>query len=115
MVRTIVKLGIVAGAVYAAKRLYEWWAAAPSAPPAELTPPGPTRAAGFDTPTGTDPAAKYDRPGYEDKSFGQAVGQDQALVDRLVEEEHGDLDSAADRFERESAGAPARARQHARP
>ncbi len=68
---------------------------------------------GHDTPTGTDPTAKYDRPGYEDKSFGQAVKADQELADRLVREEHGDADAAAQRFERESAGAPALSRQHA--
>jgi len=66
---------------------------------------------GTDTPTGTDPDAKYDRPGYEDKSFGQAVDQDQQLVDRLVDESDGDLEQAEARFEDESAGAPARARQ----
>ncbi len=69
-----------------------------------------TTAAGTDTPTGTDPDAKYDRPGYEDKSFGQAVDQDRELAERLVSEE-GDGDDAAARFEDESAGAPARERQ----
>lgn len=64
-----------------------------------------------DTATGTDPDAKYEQPGYEDKSFGQAVDQDQELVDELVEETGGDLDQAAARFEDESAGAPARAKQ----
>ena len=68
---------------------------------------------GRDTVTGTDPEAKYDRPGYEDKSFGQAGNQDQELVDRLVEDAHGDLDEAAERFEEQSAGAPALARQSA--
>ena len=68
------------------------------------TPPGE------DTPTGTDPDAKYDEPGYEDKSFGQAVDQDQELADRLARES-GDDDEAAARFESESAGAPARERQ----
>ena len=64
-----------------------------------------------DTPTGTDPDAKYDRPGYEDKSLGQAVNQDQDLVERLVDQADGDLDSAERRFEAESAGKPARDRQ----
>jgi hypothetical protein len=66
---------------------------------------------GQDTATGTDPDAKYDTPGYEDKSIGQAGNQDQELVDRLVDETGGDLDEAAERFEEESAGAPALARQ----
>lgn len=66
---------------------------------------------GEDTPTGTDPEGKYDRPGYEDKSFGQAVDQDAELVDQLVEEEGGDTDAAEERFEDESAGSPALKRQ----
>jgi len=67
--------------------------------------------AGTDTPTGTDPNAKYDRAGYEDKSLGQAVNADMDLVDRLVAEEGGDLGAAQDRFAEESAGAPALRRQ----
>lgn len=67
--------------------------------------------AGRDTATGTDPDAKYDQPGYEDKSFGQAVGQDQDLVDRLAEESADDSE-AEERFQDESAGAPALRRQH---
>jgi hypothetical protein len=62
---------------------------------------------GQDTPTGTDPDAKYEQPGYEDKSLGQAVNQDQELVDELLEETDGDEAAAAERFEEESAGAPA--------
>jgi hypothetical protein len=68
---------------------------------------------GQDTPTGTDPDAKYDTPGYEDKSIGQAGNQDQALVEKLVRETDGDLDEATKRFAEESAGAPALARQEA--
>ncbi len=68
-----------------------------------------------DTPTGTDPDAKYDEPGYEDKSFGQAANQDQALVDELLDETDGDETEAERRFESESAGAPARARQRTTP
>lgn len=64
-----------------------------------------------DTPTGTDPDAKYDEPGYEDKSFGQAVNQDQELVEQLMDETDGDEAEAERRFESESAGAPARERQ----
>ena len=45
---------------------------------------------GTDTPTGTDPDAKWDQPGYEDKSLGQAVDQDSELVDELLEESGGD-------------------------
>ena len=66
-----------------------------------------------DTPTGTDPDAKYEQPGYEDKSFGQAVDQDQELVDELLDDTEGDVDEAAKRFEEQSAGAPARRRQRA--
>jgi hypothetical protein len=68
---------------------------------------------GYDTPTGTDPDARYEQPGYEDKSLGQAVNDDQDLVDRLMEESDGDVDEAEQRFEEESAGAPARRRQNA--
>lgn len=68
---------------------------------------------GTDTRTGTDPDARYDRPGYEDKSLGQAVNQDQELADQLVEESGGDLEEAGRRFAERSAGAPALARQGA--
>jgi hypothetical protein len=61
---------------------------------------------GRDTPTGTDPEAKYEQPGYEDKSFGQAVDQDQQLAEELLEDTDGDEAAAAARFEEESAGAP---------
>jgi hypothetical protein len=70
---------------------------------ATMTTPEP----GHDTPTGTDPEAKYEEPGYHDKSFGQAVDQDQELVEELLEETGGDTDEASSRFEQESAGAPA--------
>ncbi len=66
---------------------------------------------GTDTPTGTDPDAEYEEPGFEDKSLGQAVGQDEELVDELLEETGGDTEEAAERFEEESQGAPARERQ----
>jgi hypothetical protein len=59
---------------------------------------------GTDTPTGTDPDARYEQPGYEDKSFGQAVNQDQETVDRLLEEAGGDPDAAAEKFDEESHG-----------
>ena len=59
-----------------------------------------------DTPTGTDPKAKYEGPGYEDKSLGQAVNDDQELVEKLLEETDGDEKAAERRFEQESAGAP---------
>jgi hypothetical protein len=65
--------------------------------------PGPGR----DTATGTDPNAKYESPGYEDKSFGQAVNQDQELVEELLEDSGGDVEEAERRFRHESAGAPA--------
>lgn len=65
---------------------------------------------GQDTPTGTDPDAKYAEPGYEDKSIGQAGNQDQELAEQLMEET-GDEAEAEKRFEEESAGAPAREEQ----
>lgn len=67
-------------------------------------------APGTDTATGTDPDAKWSEPGYEDKSLGQAVQQDEELAERLLEEEDGEED-AERRFESESAGAPAIERQ----
>jgi hypothetical protein len=67
---------------------------------------------GHDTATGTDPDAKYETPGYEDKSFGQAVNQDQKLVDELLARTDGDVEEAERRFQKESAGAPALERQH---
>ncbi len=66
---------------------------------------------GRDTPTGTDPDARYEQPGYEDKSMGQAVNQDEELVDELLEETDGDMEEAERRFNEESAGAPALDRQ----
>jgi hypothetical protein len=66
---------------------------------------------GQDTPTGTDPDAKYEHPGYEDKSFGQAVEQDQAAAERILADTGGDVNEAEARFRRESAGAPAANRQ----
>jgi len=63
---------------------------------------------GEDTATGTDPAATYDQPGYEDKSFGQAVDEDRGLVDDLLDETGGDQVEAERRYEQESSGAPAR-------
>ena len=65
---------------------------------------------GQDTPTGTDPDAEYVEPGYEDKSFGQAVDADQDLAERLAAEE-SDEQSASDRFDKEATGAPAIERQ----
>ena len=63
-----------------------------------------------DTPTGTDPDAKWSGPGYEDKSFGQAVAQDLELVDRIAAETDSEAEAEA-RFAEESAGAPALDRQ----
>jgi hypothetical protein len=68
-------------------------------------------AGGRDTATGTDPDAKYEQPGFEDKSLGQAVNQDMELVEELIKEEDGDLDRAEERFEQESAGSPVLDRQ----
>ena len=69
------------------------------------------RQRGEDTPTGTDPDAKYSEPGYEDKSIGQATQQDEELADQLLEDTGGDQQAAEERFEKESAGAPAREEQ----
>ena len=82
----------------------------------DTTPPGAPRhpPPGRDTPTGTDPDAKYERPGYEDKSFGQAVGQDQELADRLLDEAGGDEATAEERFRQGAAGSPAADRQRGR-
>jgi len=66
---------------------------------------------GTDTATGTDPDATYDQPGYEDKSFGQAVDQDRELADELLAETGGDADEAERRFDEEAAGAPTLERQ----
>ncbi len=100
--RFMTKLAVLGGAAYAAKWAYDKYAA----------PTGSEQVrAGYDTPTGADPNAKYAEPGYEDKSFGQAVNQDQELVDRLVQDSNGDLDKAASTFRTESAGAPALERQ----
>jgi len=68
-------------------------------------------AGGRDTATGTDPDAKYEQPGFEDKSLGQAVNQDMERVDDLIAEEGGDLDRAEERFEKESSGSPVLERQ----
>jgi hypothetical protein len=68
-------------------------------------------AGGRDTPTGTDPNAKYEHPGFEDKSFGQAVKQDADLADRLMDEEAGDSARAEERFAEEAAGSPTLERQ----
>ena len=69
------------------------------------------RPRGTDTPTGTDPDATYDEPGFEDKSMGQAVDQDEGLAEELLDETGGDTEEADRRFEAESHGAPARERQ----
>jgi hypothetical protein len=66
---------------------------------------------GTDTPTGTDPDAKWDGPGYEDKSLGQAVAQDRDLVEELLEETGGDEAEAERLFDERSAGSGALHRQ----
>jgi hypothetical protein len=102
----LTKLAVLGMAAYGASQLY--------AQAKRFTTPAPSVSgtpSGRDTATGTDPAAKWTGPGYEDKSLGQAVNQDNELVDRLVQETGGDLDAAEARFEEESAGAPALERQ----
>jgi hypothetical protein len=102
--RFLFKLAVLAGLVYAAKWIYENYIAGAQEPVGQ-------EPVGYDTPTGTDPNAKYSEPGYQDKSFGQAVSDDQALVDQLVQQTDGNLDEAAIRFRDQSAGAPALERQ----
>ncbi len=97
--RLLFKLALLAGFVFAAKWLYDNYVAESRG------------SIGYDTPTGTDPNAKYREPGYQDKSFGQAVSQDQELADRLMESSDGNADEAALRFRDLSAGAPALERQ----
>lgn len=65
---------------------------------------------GTDTPTGTDPDAEYEQPGYEDKSFGQAVDADQDLAEEIAAK-HDDGEEAEDEFRERSTGAPAIRRQ----
>jgi hypothetical protein len=69
------------------------------------------RPRGTDTPTGTDPDAKWNEPGYEDKSLGQAVDQDSELADELLQGSGGDEAEAGRRFEEKSHGSEARERQ----
>lgn len=105
--RRLTKLAMLGGIVYLGKRLYDSYSApARGAGNANLG-----GRVGFDTPTGTDPAAKYSEPGYQGKSFGQAVNQDQQLVDELVRESDGNLGAAEEQFRERSAGAPALNRQ----
>ncbi len=104
--RRIMKLAVLGMAAYGASQLY---AQAKKSPAFDRFASG--TAPGRDTPTGTDPNAKWTGPGYEDKSLGQAVNQDAELVDRLVEETGGDMANAEARFDQESAGAPALRRQ----
>jgi hypothetical protein len=105
---------VLGGLAMAAKRGYDLYREMTTQ---GRTSPGPglrsngTGNIGYDTPTGTDPNAKYSTPGYEDKSLGQAVNQDQELVDELVQETHGDLGEAERKFNERSAGAPTLERQ----
>ncbi len=99
--RWIMRLLVLGALGYAAKWVYD----------NVVSPPAPVARTGFDTPTGTDPSAKYRGPGYEDKSFGQAVAQDQELADRLMEATGGDVEAASMTFRTVSAGAPVIERQ----
>jgi hypothetical protein len=105
--RKLLKLAVLGLAAIGGRTLYEKWKAMQAPASAGGTP----QPRGYDTPTGTDPSAKYSGPGYEDKSLGQAVNSDQKLVDELVEEAGGDLAEAESRFKERSAGAPALTRQ----
>ncbi len=105
--RLVTKLALLGGVAYLGKRLYDSYAApAGGASNATLG-----SRIGFDTPTGTDPAAKYSEPGYQGKSFGQAVDQDQRLVDELMRTSGGDVGAAEAQFREASAGAPVLDRQ----
>jgi hypothetical protein len=117
--RLLLRLGVLGLAGYGAKTLYDQyfsnasstsstWGSSPINLSATSRTPAPS---GRDTATGTDPNAKYAEPGYQDKSIGQAVSQDEQLVDRLLDETHGDVGEAQSRFRTESAGSPALARQ----
>ena len=108
--RILVKLAVLGALVYAAKRAWDYAQDYYGGGATTTTPP----VAGRDTATGTDPNAKYDVAGYEDKSLGQAVNQDMDLVDRLMDETGGDEARAEARFNTESAGEPALERQRAR-
>src|SRR5437016_835580 len=109
------KLVLLGGAAYAVKWVYDTHVApreqAGEKPAGGGSATGERARVGYDTPTGTDPNAKYSEPGYEGKSLGQAVNQDQDLVDRLMHDNDGDLGRAAQAFRSESAGAPALERQ----
>jgi len=106
------KLALLGGVAYAAKWAYgNYVAPRQQSGGSTGSSNGERGAVGYDTPTGNDPNAKYSQPGYEGKSFGQAVNHDQELVDRLVQDTDGDLQQAAEAFRSESAGAPALERQ----
>jgi hypothetical protein len=109
----LVKLVVLGLAAFGGWTLYDKFKGTQSSSPSSGQSSGQPR--GYDTPTGTDPNAKWTGPGYEDKSLGQAVNQDQKLVDELVDETGGDLGAAEDRFNERSAGAPALARQENEP
>ncbi len=113
------KLVVLGGLAYAVKWVYDTHVAprqqGGQAPAGGDAATGARARVGYDTPTGTDPNAKYSEPGYEGKSFGQAVNQDQELVDRLVHDNDGDVQRAAQAFRSESAGAPALERQEHTP
>src|SRR3954447_7238422 len=118
MIRFLFRVGTLALAGIGAKSLYDKYVAdsAPDQPlwskgPIDLSRDDRTVATATDTPTGTDPNAKYREPGYQDKSLGQAVNQDAELADRLMDETGGDTAAAEARFRSESAGAPAPAEQ----
>jgi hypothetical protein len=125
--RKLFRLGMLALAALGAKSLYDRYQAsmgsgggstggtttggATGGGAIDLSTSRPANQSGRDTPTGTDPDAKYSEPGYQDKSLGQAVQQDEQLVDRLLDETGGNVGAAESRFRAESAGAPALARQ----
>lgn len=109
--RKILKLAMFGALVYAAKSAYEKWMQSSSGSQSVPAAPQPS---GRDTATGADPDAKWSEPGYQDKSLGQAVNQDEQLVERLMDETGGDVAEAEARFRTQSAGAPALARQEQR-
>jgi hypothetical protein len=71
--RFMTKLALLGGAAYAAKRAYDNYVAGQQSAPQTAGSAGSGNGdrvrLGYDTPTGTDPNAKYAEPGYEGKSF----------------------------------------------
>jgi len=103
--RMLIRLGVLTLAGVGAKTLYDRYGSTLRSAFAGSSPYG-----GTDTTTGTDPDAKYEGPGFEDKSFGQAVAADLELAAEIAEESET-IEEADARFREEATGAPALKRQ----